>query len=300
MGMYEMTKTLKLFSTATVMAMLIGSGARALGVEKQSAALDPASYTVQLFDEDTLGPDATGASNIVDTYVRLANADTTQATITVNLVGVPSGNLYSTVSYVLPAHGSKQIRSKNIVQTDGHITAYLNGDTRILMYLKSTSARTVFSLVNYNAFTGAFSDFTHCQFKANSDYSWLNTLAFFVHTSTIAQYPSTLRAFNPNGVPVALKIEVYNPNGQLIGSATGNTSTGAEPLVDPYDISALSISELESALNYHPSSSDMHLNVVVTPLTSNVQPMLYEHFVTYTAGTQSAVAPISTYCPITQ
>jgi hypothetical protein len=261
--------------------------ARATEIERPAAALDSRNYTIQAIVGDPLE-----SNPLLDTYTRFANLGSASAVVSVKLVGDPSGVVYATVPYTLAAHGSMQIRNRDLVRNDSHISAYRAGDASIKLYLTSTGNRTSTSQVNFNSVTGLFENFNNCQyFSPGYDYSWLQGNINYIHTAAIAAYPSYIGVFNPNDFPVDVKVDVYNPAGKLLGALIAN--------FDPHATnSGTTSADIQAAIGYMPGSTDYHISLVATLLTPGAVSPVYSHAIVHVAGSQPSVVVMGPSCAI--
>lgn len=263
--------------------------AHASNVERP-AALDPAAYTIQGVDENPFAPLDTGQGLLIDTYRRFGNADVVPATITIEIVGVPSGVSYASVPIIIAAHGSYQIRDRDLVLKSANISGFQFGDTGFQLYLKSSSARTTTSNANYTSLNNAFTDYTTCSYTSGYDYSWINSVQFWVHTSNVGYYLSNTGVFNPNDFPVDVRRDMYDPNGVFLGSFTTTLSA--------HSGSFLTGPQIQSAIGYTPGPGVYHMNVFYTVLTPGVTNLLHSHVIIETVPNGGGVVDVRTNCPI--
>jgi hypothetical protein len=279
----------KFFARAALTFVLLGDIGRASAdVERAAAALDPSQYTIQFLDSNSLTP---GPIPGTDTYIRFANMGATQATITAKLVGNASAVVYASVEVSLAPHATTQIRSRDLVQNLGHIQAYRENDVGFLLYLQSTGPRTSFDQVNFNSISGTLENFSQCEdFTPGYDYSWLRGVLPYIHTTTLAQYPFYINAFNPNDFPLQINLDVYKESGELLGSMKSTLAAHAYAVVTQSDnflaplSSGLSPADIQDAVGFKPAPNDFHMTLVSTVLTPGAAPPIYTRFLRNSAA----------------
>ena len=188
-------------------------------------------------------------------YIRLANPTSTAATYTIRLVGTPSGNLYGTATYSVPAFASPQY-SFSEIQTKAGVVGLQGSDTEYSLYLKSTNAQSGYQHVIYNSVNTFFENLSICTWNSATNYSALNKTLVNVHTSLFANnYPASVSINNFDSNTGFYTVTIYD-------AATGVSKGTYSFSVSPNSNYQISMSYFEGKIGWVPSATQFHANLV--------------------------------------
>jgi hypothetical protein len=198
-------------------------------------------------------------SNGNSSFIRLGNAGSTTTTFTVAVFGSPSGVVYGTTQYQVPANASPQYALSSVLTAAG-AGALAYGDTSYRLTIQDQAPSLSYQHVIYNGSNGFFENVSACHFDATGDYSGLDSILFNVHTTLLANYPAQIYVDNYAASAATYNVSIYDNNtGALIG-AVPITIPGKSTYTQPF-------SWFEQQLNWTPSSSQAHANLVFSPVS---------------------------------
>ena len=188
-------------------------------------------------------------------YIRLANPTSTAATYTIRLEGTPSGNLYGTATYSVPAFSSPQYIFSEI-ETKAGVVGLQGSDTGYSLYLKSTNAQSGYQHVIYNSVNSFFENLSICTWNSATNYTALNKTLVNVHTSVFANnYPASVSINNFDSNTGFYTVVIYD-------AATGVSKGTYSFSVSPNSNYQLPMSYFEGNIGWVPSATQFHANLV--------------------------------------
>jgi hypothetical protein len=224
----------------------------ALAVEGASA-VDGSSYTVVA---PTFMGGIESGNNV--SFVRFPNAGEVEATIIVDVVGSPSGEVYGRAHTIVAPLASPQFSVQTILDAIG-VEGFQFGDDSISLYLRSPQGGQLvgFQHVIWSSDTGFFENLSICTYRFDIDYSPLNQALVNVHTSTIPSYPGIIIMHNYASFPVTYRADIYDANdGAYLGAVNFF-------MIANHTIS-MDFAAVESVLDFVPTSDQFHVNIVFT------------------------------------
>ena len=213
-----------------------------------TAQVDGTQYTV-------VTPILRGESNNYS-FIRLGNIGQKETTISVTVVGSPSGESYGTAEYEVPPWASLQYSVNDILDEIG-ASGLGADDEGISLYLQSPDQGNlpVFQHVVWNSMTGFFENAGRCTFRKGVDYSQLNRALINVHTSRIANYPATVFLHNYADSEATYRGNVFDArDGAHLGAVNFNMMANETRAVD--------FSEIEEDIGFVPESDQYHANII--------------------------------------
>lgn len=217
---------------------------------ERPAALSGYGYTVigRVFLDE--------AGNV--SYLRLLNLSGSTATVSVTLIGSPSGRNYGTTQISIANHAARQIPVTELLSAVG-LLGPISPDTRIGLYTRSDSAPVTVQHVLYSQSTGFFENMSTCQ---NSSVSDTNAALMNVHTTSITDYVSYVTIYNYTTSAVSYDVQVYEAaSGTLKGLVTVS--------VDPNSTFEQPFSWFQDQVQWSPSPTEYHANVVALPTSGS-------------------------------
>jgi hypothetical protein len=226
---------------------IAGIGA-AVAAAPCAAAVDGKTYAV-------IAPAFTGADGNLS-FVRFLNTSATaSSTFTVTIVGTPTGREYGSTSYTVPARASPQHSFNNIL-VQANAGPLTGGDAGYSIYLRNPSIDSGFQHVIFNGANQFFENLSLCQYFQGTQYlrvvGWLPN----VHTTRLAAFPMRLFVHNFNNVPGNFRINAFDA---VTGAKIGDTVV----TVAANETLTILESALETTLNFTPTASQLHLNILV-------------------------------------
>ncbi|MDX2223357.1 MAG: hypothetical protein SFV21_11435 [Rhodospirillaceae bacterium] len=220
-----------------------------------SAAAWPCAAAVDGKTHAVIAPAFTGADGNLS-FVRFLNTSATAAsTFTVTIVGTPTGREYGSTTYNVPARASPQHSFNNIL-AQANAGSLTGGDTGYSIYLRNPSIDSGFQHVIFNGANQFFENLSACQFFQGTQYlrvvGWLPN----VHTTRLAAFPMRLFVHNFNNVGGNFRITAFD-------AVTGGKINDTVVTVAANETLTMLVSALETALNFTPTASQLHLNILV-------------------------------------
>jgi hypothetical protein len=187
-------------------------------------------------------------------FIRLANPVNTAATYSIKVVGTPSGNLYGTASYSVPAFASPQYSYSDVLAAAG-VTGPQGADVGYSFYMHSTNAYSGYQHVIYNNSNKFFENMSLCEWGSSLNYSVINQVLTNIHTTQLANYPSTIFVHNYSAASATYTVNVYE-------AKTGSSKGTTQITVDPNSSYAVPFSYFQDQVHWTPSSSELHANLI--------------------------------------
>ncbi len=218
-----------------------------------------------------VAPTFTG-SNGTTSYLRLVNngGEATgvfvATTYTIKVVGSPSGVVYGTATFTVPANASVQYSISEIL-TGAGVAGLTGGDTAYSLYIQDPDKGTGFMHVIYNGANGFFENLSACQNYVAADSK--RKFLFNMHTSVLASYPTTIYMHNYSPTAVTYMVTVSDARtGTSIGSVNVQAA-GNETVSKP-------MSYFEQQLGWTPNANQQHANLSFQAVGLTVAPILVE------------------------
>jgi len=187
-------------------------------------------------------------------FLRLANPTSLSANYTIRVVGSPSGNLYGTAIYSVPAYASPQYAYSQIL-TAASTTAPQGSDDSYSFYVRSSNTQSGFQHVLYNDTNKFFENVSVCTWGAATNYTALNRAVVNAHTTTLAAYPTVILIHNYAATSGNYRLSVYE-------SSTGTPKGTYDFSVVANGTYATPVSFFQTQVGWQPTSSDRHANFV--------------------------------------
>lgn len=248
--------TMSTAGESAVVVSGVGAVEKSTTAIEKPAGFDTSGYTV-------IAPVYFGTNGRAESYLRFYNRSGATATFTMRVVGSFYGTDYmngQTYQLTVPNHASPQyaiseLRTAILSATGADITPR-SGDEGVFVYVKTDQdGKDVgFQHVQFKSSTGYFENVSLCTYTSSDDLTRLNANLVNVHTSRLGSYPSQIGFINPDNRSRTLRGRVYDARtGASIGSFTQTASANGGK--DDY------FSDLESVMQFSPSSSQLHVNV---------------------------------------
>jgi hypothetical protein len=255
--------SLRWMTSALTLAVGAGMAAAVMDSTAAKAALNGSLYGVA-------APIFTGTGGSQISYIRLWNGAATATTFSVTLVGNVSGQTYGTANISVPKTASPQYPvtsaggSNNLVSL-ANAAALSGGDTGYAVYIQNSDASAGYQHVTFNPTTTLFGNASSCVTTLNEAVqSVANSLVLTnVHTTTLSAYPSQVYIHNYWNASVTYKITV-------IEAATGVVKGQTQQTIGPNATYSASMSQLQSAVGWTPTSTEFHANLIVSDTTGGV------------------------------
>jgi hypothetical protein len=222
---------------------------KATSVEKQSAI----NGTLYAVVAPTYNNPAASLS-----YIRLFNGAAGPSNFTITIIGSPTARNYGTANIQVARSASPQFSLTEILQ-NANAGALTGGDTSYSLYIQNPDAMSGFQHVTYNAASKFFENVSVCKSLLNQAVAANSSSAVLtnVHTSLIADYPAQIELHNFWNAAVTYRMTAIDSNtGTVLGAINVPTQPNAS-----YSIP---MSSIQSQLGWTPSSSQFHVNLVVT------------------------------------
>lgn len=219
--------------------------------KERPAALNGDAYTV-------VTPIFTGTEGNVS-YLRLANLNSHAVTVTVTVVGSPTGRVYGAAAFTIPPIASKQYSYQQVLNQAGFITSYIGDDNTWSFYIRSSEDLTGFQHVIHNAYNKFFENMSVCTWDANFNYTGLNRALGNVHTTGpyMTEYPSAVMLHHYGAVRAIYRADVY-------ASETGELKGGFNFYMNANESLIVPMSWYEDTVGWTPGETESHANIVFT------------------------------------
>jgi hypothetical protein len=175
------------------------------GHERPAAYLNGTSLTV-------LAPIYEHAAGNIS-YVRFYNQKSATSTISVQIVGTPTGRVYGTASVTVPAKASLQLAYTQILQRAGVTPgAYIGNDGGFSFYMSAGSnSSQSYQHVIHNADNGFFENMSVCQWDETGIEGLLDASLINVHTTSpyMDEYPSLISFHHYGNTSARYRVRVY-------------------------------------------------------------------------------------------
>lgn len=248
---------------AWILAFGLSAPVAANDVEKPSA-LNGSQYAV-------ISPlyDGTGGSM---SYIRLFNGQGTTTTFNITVVKADNAIIpaLGTVSIQVPSHASPQYP---LVAAGGSNSIFSQAGvadspgTTYALYIQDTDPLTGYEHVTFNGITTLFENSSLCTSLVNQQLATNNTVALpNVHTSQIPGYPSTISIANYSSASTTVTLTI-------VDAATGNTVGTMNKTIGTNATLLLPESQIESQLNFRPTSAQPHINILFTNAAGGAPPI---------------------------
>ncbi|MBX7199850.1 MAG: hypothetical protein K1X51_10770 [Rhodospirillaceae bacterium] len=216
----------------------------------------PAAYAAVLASEYTVVPNVTPGYAGNMSYVRFANLNATKSvTTSVRMIGNTTGADYGTAIVISPARSSPQLSARDLLAAAGG-PALDPRDEFLTLYLQSSDFLSAVQHVYFNGDTGFFENMSVCGYENGLNYAPLSAAITNVHSSLLsANYPSTVQILNRRGAAATVRLGVYEAG---TGTRLGIFEVQAAPNT-AYTFSSI---DIEKAVNYVPSPTGYHLNLI--------------------------------------
>ncbi|MBX7200360.1 MAG: hypothetical protein K1X51_13425 [Rhodospirillaceae bacterium] len=243
------------------LACLLAAGSAAAEMEKP-AAVNGVGYAIVsgLFDGSM------GSSS----FIRLINAGATATTFTVLVINTTNAITVGSAAITVPAYAAPQYPltgNGSSIFTLAGVAPQTNAS--YALYIQDSDVGAGYAHVSYNGASTLFENQSVCATPLNQRLTSVGRQVLAnVHTTALAgnNYPSVIGIHNYSAAAVSVNLAVYDgATGTSIGSvvqtiAANGTLTMAE-------------SQLESLLGFTPTSSQLHLNIVVTHTSGAAAPV---------------------------
>lgn len=214
------------------------------------AALNGSLYAV-------IAPTYTGAGGTTS-FIRLFNGGSAATTFSVTVQGSPSGNTYGTATISIPVRASQQFSLSQIL-SQANAGALTGGDTNYSLYIQNPEPSAGYQHVIFNGGNNFFENVSSCKNLLNQSIAAVVASAALinVHTSRLAAFPSQVEIHNYFNGPVTYRLTVIAARTGVI-RGTLNVNIGAN------ETRVLTMSSIESQVNWQPGEGEEHANIVVT------------------------------------
>jgi hypothetical protein len=283
-----MCKVGKAILAVTLLGGVLGTGAtlpsaHATSVERPAAINGTGEAAV------FAAYDGSGGSPLTS-YIRFFDGGSSTTTFSITIVGSQSGNTYGQpFTLQIPAFASPQYSLGQLLALAGTAAGAgaAGGDASFALFIIDPDATAGYQHVTFNSVSTLFENNSVCNngllAAAYLSSTGQNVLTN-VHTSTLSGYPSVVYFYNYSTTPVSAPVTIYDAGtvgsdgktptataGKLIGSTT--IQVPANGLVtEPF-------SALQTLVNWTPTSSQLHANVVVGS-ASSTNPVILVHSIT--------------------
>lgn len=228
---------------------------------EKAAAIDGNNYAV-------VAPLYLGTGGGMISYLRLFNGGSATASFTVKVVGSPTGRDYGTAAFQVPPSATRQYALFQILQGAG--ATVTEPDTNYSFYIQSDEPLAGYQHVTHSPSVSYFENAAVCRaniqdvVRAATQQMVLSS----VHTSRLAAagYPASIELHNFANTAKTYRISVKD---ETTGVAVGQTDVTAQANAS-YTIPW---SQIESAINWTPTSEQIRANVFVTD-TSGASPAI--------------------------
>ncbi|TAL03244.1 MAG: hypothetical protein EPO08_04660 [Rhodospirillaceae bacterium] len=274
-----MRRALLSMSTA-LLAVCLASHAKA--VEKQAAVNGSLYAVVEATYDGSTGP--------VTSYLQFFDGAVATTTFSVIIVGAQSGQTYGqTVNLQIPHNASIQYSLGQLLKLAGSATGAgkANGDTSYTVYIQDPDAAAGFQHVTWNPGSTYLENASICSnglLAAATLASNSNIVVPNVRTSSLGggTFPSLLEFHNYGSTSATYQIAVVDAgilgaDGSTINASAG-TTVGQASLAVPANSTVYKLfTDLQTAVNWQPSSTQIYANVIVTNATGGAPAVVVGH-----------------------
>lgn len=187
-------------------------------------------------------------------YLRFLNLSGTTASVNLTFMGAPTGTVYNFGAVTVAANTSRQYSIKTLLDSAG-FTILRGSDTRLLVYMQSTTTPVSVQHVLYNPNNGFFENLSVCQ---TSNVSNGNTALVNVHTTRIADYTSFINIHNYGTEQEIFDVSIYESETGTFRGSVPVTLEANTTLEQP-------MSWFQDQVGWSPSATVFHANLVVFP-----------------------------------
>lgn len=187
-------------------------------------------------------------------FVRFANGNAFPITVTYLLVGSPTGRLYGSAQYTIPAAASPQYAYSQIL-SKAAVAGLTGGDTSITLYLRSSASLTAFQHVIFNGANGFFENASICTWDPGFTYAGLNQALINVHTTRLVAYPSTVMMHHWGLTAAVYRADVYE-------AGTGAYKGGFNFNMAANETFSTDWSWYQDTVRWSPTAAEMHANII--------------------------------------
>jgi hypothetical protein len=221
----------------------------ASGTFEKPAAINGTLYAV-------IAPTYSGNTS---SFIRLFNGGSATAIFSVTVVGATTGINYGTASISIPVRASPQYSMAQL-RTLANVPSTAT-DTTFSLYIQSAEATAGYQHVTFNSVNGFFENSSACKNILNAAIAPVvaSVVLTNVHTSTLAAnaYPSQIDIHNFFNASVNYRFTI-------IEAATGNVVSQTNVATAANTSYSMPFSFFENAINWQPTASQVHANIVVT------------------------------------
>lgn len=190
-------------------------------------------------------------------YVRFSNPNLATASITVTIVGTPTGHMYGTALLTIPANASKQFAYTEVLHHAGvQRGGYIGGDEGFSFYVSADTDGNVYSHVIHNADNKFFENMSVCVWRNDVDNTGLVRTVNNVHTTSpyMVEYPSYIHFHHYGSSPAVYAARLYrSTDGAYMGGFTFNMAPNASYLT--------SAQWYITGTAWRPTAAESHMNV---------------------------------------
>lgn len=276
-------------SNAATFTVTLSNASTGASISSATATVTiaPSRTSLTLDNYYVIAPTFTGTDL---SFIRFANSNAAAHSITVKVVGSPSGTVYGTADYSIPSNASPQYALSDII-TKANAGALKSGDTSYALYL-SQEAGMSFQHVVWSSTTGFFENMTSCTAPNISvNASSQNRQALNVHTSILTDYPAYISVHNAYTSAQTYVATLYDATtGARLGAASLQVAANAT-VTQP-------MTYFQSAAGFTPSASQFHVNMYFS--TSDVATLgSFYGVVTHYILNKGRYSNMSTWCATT-
>ncbi len=197
-------------------------------------------------------------------YLRLFNGANGPSNFTITIVGSPTGKTYGTANIQVGRSASPQysltqiLQNANVAVVNG-AGVLTGGDTSFSLYIQDPDTLSGYQHVTYNAASAFFENVSVCNSLLNQTVSSNSSSAVLmnVHTSKISDYPSQIELHNFWNAAVTYRLTA-------VDSTTGVVISAMNLATAPNASYAIPFTSMQTTLNFQPSASQFHVNLIVT------------------------------------
>jgi hypothetical protein len=253
-----------------------------LAAPVQAAPVDGALYAVIENAVD-------GTSGPVTSYVRFFDGMAATSTFSVLIIGAQTGTTYGqATSLQIPSGASIQYSLPQLLTLAGSTGGRANGDTSYTVYVQDPDAATGYQHVVYDGSSQFFENASVCGNGTLTAATLAGSHSIVVtnaHTSSLSGFPSQVALHNYSTAAVTATVQLVDAgalgsDGSTI-SATAGAVIGQTTVQVPANTTVSKrVTDLQSAVNWTPSASQAHVNIVITGSSGSNPPLAVEHTVT--------------------
>lgn len=223
----------------------------------------------------------------VITFLRIFQGGSSTATVSVKVVGTPSGNDYGTASLQIPPRASKQFSTTDIMDAAG--ISFPNED--FTFYLQSNEITAGYQHVMFSQNTGFFENASLCRYMLNQTVGSVvdSVVLTNIHTTNLTNwaggYPSQVEFHNYWNTAITYRITVIEAE---TGTARGEFNFPAQPN-SSYVLTASYIEQQAGWTSSGGSSGQNHMNIVVTDPSDAPPAVVLGHTIENTRQTGTGI-----------